>query len=132
MTIIYYHQKNNQKIIFNCKKNHCHLSLKKRISSFKKLPHFGFIKTSCFLITPFVFLFLFWLFVFSQSISLNYQIYKLKRDINNLNKDIGLIRERQLEKMSSKEFEEWLSENKFTQIKKFSYLELLDNVVLKK
>ena len=71
-------------------------------------------------------------FCFSQSISLNYQIYKLKRDINNLNKDIGLIRERQLEKMSSKEFEEWLSENKFTQIKKFSYLELLDNVVLKK
>jgi hypothetical protein len=133
MTIIYYYQKNRQKITFNPKKNHFRVSFKKRISSFKKLPQFGFIKTSCFLIAPFVFVFLCWLFVFSQNISLNYQIYRLKRDIDNLNKEIGLIRDKNLEKMSSADFEKWLSENKFIQVKKISYLDLsLDNVAFKK
>lgn len=132
MTISYYPNKKN---------NYYSVSLKNNIKTatfykgvYKKLyfkffyklnsnPVTGFIKTSGFGICFLIFVFVFWLFLFSRNISLDYQIYKLKKEINNLEKQIGLIQEKNFNSFSD-DFKNWLKENNFEEVKNISYLDL--------
>ncbi|MGE4554907.1 MAG: hypothetical protein AB7D02_02170 [Candidatus Paceibacterota bacterium] len=134
MTIIYYHQKRKRK--FYLKKENFQKSFFKKtiffLKSFSRVPTFGFIKTTCFFVFPAVFIFLIWLILFSQNISLNYQIYKLKKEIKNLDRELSFIKEKNSDSFSQEELEKWLSLNKFTEVNQISYLEISDDLVTRK
>ncbi len=133
MTIIYYPQQKKRVYLSSRKRRfYTKKHLKFHFNALKNYPAFGFIKTSCFLIFPFILVFFGWLLLFSKNISLNYHLYQLKQDINRLEKDLNIIKEKSLNNYTSLKLNDWLEKNGFVEVKNLSYLDLTDeNIALK-
>jgi hypothetical protein len=86
----------------------------------------GFVKTAIFATLPFILIFFSWLTIYSQNIAYDYQIYKIKKDIDSLEKETVQLKEQLLGDLSEEEIKKWIEENHFVKVENLSYLSLKD------
>ncbi len=70
------------------------------------------------------FLFLSWLILFGNNISLDYQISALKKSIQKQNDNINLLHEQLMSDIDNKKILDWAKANGFTDLKTITYLNL--------
>ncbi|HPC30993.1 MAG TPA: hypothetical protein PK119_00810 [Candidatus Paceibacterota bacterium] len=93
--------------------------------------HFGHIKLAVFLFAPLITFLIFWLILYGQNISLDYQIYKLRNEISQTEEKLATLQEELADAQSTVEINKWAEENHFVPVKNISYLNLKEDNLAK-
>lgn len=127
MTIIYDYQnstKIRRPIIYYSSLPYC-FRKKKQLSHVLRLKeYFGHIKLFVFLLGPVLMALVFWLILYGQNISLDYQIYKLKGSVKELDEKLAELQEELADAETISKINQWAEENHFVKVKNVSYLNL--------
>ncbi|MGC8880899.1 MAG: hypothetical protein ACP5OX_01335 [Minisyncoccia bacterium] len=127
MTIIYDYQnstKIRRPIIYYSGRRYC-FKKKKAIPNILLLKeYFGHIKLFVFLLGPVLVALVFWLILYGQNISLDYQIYKLKGLVKESEEKLAELQEELADAETISKINQWAKENHFVKVKNVSYLNL--------
>lgn len=127
MTIIYDYQNSTKirgSIIYYSENRYF---LKKRRNFLSKIDlkeYLGHIKIFVFLFGPLLIGLVFWIILYGQNISLDYQIYKLKNEIKESEEKLADLQEKLADAETVSKINKWAEENGFVKIKNISYLNL--------
>ncbi|HOK17334.1 MAG TPA: hypothetical protein PL164_01075 [Candidatus Paceibacterota bacterium] len=89
--------------------------------------YFGHIKLAVFLLAPLIISLMFWLILYGQNISLDYQIYKVKNEISQTEENLATLQEELADAESTIAINKWAAENHFVPVKNISYLNLKED-----
>jgi len=127
MTIIYDYQnfkKVRRPIILYSNHKYPHKKRYFPFLTFEVKEYFGHIKLFVFLLSPIIMAIVFWLILYGQNISLDYQIYKLKNSITQSEEKLADLQEELAGAESMEKIIKWAEENNFVKVNNVSYLNL--------
>lgn len=127
MTIIYDYQ--------NCKKvrkpiiytsSGCYYLKRKRsfINKIDLREYFGHIKVFVLLLGPLLISLVYWIILYGQNISLDFQIYKLKTSLKEKEDKLAALQEEVANQETISKITQWAEQNGFVKVKNISYLNL--------